>query len=104
MITTVILLILSATINAFLGWYIVQLLKKLSYVSDNIESLFQNLSEYSKHLKKVYSQETYYGDATLGQLLDHSEAMAGEIETYAEIIDMFKEVIEEPTDEQEEIQ
>ena len=73
------LLIISFTVNIFFVWYIYNLLKKLLFVSENMEDFLEILRDYSDHLETVYNMETYYGDETIERLLTYSKEVVQEI-------------------------
>jgi hypothetical protein len=85
------LLIISAVINLFFVWYIYNLLKKLLFVSDNMEDFLDILQDYSEHIERVYNMETYYGDETIDRLLEHSKEIVKEIRAYEEIYTILEE-------------
>jgi len=95
MITTIIFLVISVLLNVLLVWYIIQLIKKLVYISENIDGLFETLKEYSEHIEEIYNMETYYGDSVLENLLTHSKNIVKEIKTYDELKALFSEEEEE---------
>jgi hypothetical protein len=92
-----ILLVLSVLLNIFLGWYTRNTLKNLLYLSENLGSLYEVVSSFSEHLKEVYELERFYGDPTLTYLLEHSNAVRGELEKYEEIF-----LLSEPPELEEE--
>ena len=81
------LLIISAALNILLVWYIIQLLKRLLSLSDNMEDFFDKLEEYNEHIDVVHGLERFYGDETLGNLLKHSKSMLEETRGIREIYD-----------------
>lgn len=85
------LLIISAVINLFFVWYVYSLLKKLLFVSDNMGDFLDILQNYSEHIERVYSMETYYGDETIDNLLEHSKEIVKEIRAYEEIYTLLEE-------------
>ena len=85
------LLIISAVINLFFVWSIYNLLKKLLFVSDNMEDFLDTLQNYSEHIERVYNMETYYGDETINQLLEHSKEIVKEIKAYEEIYTLLEQ-------------
>ena len=91
MITAIILLILSVGINVFLVIYLRWVLRKLAFLSENIGDLLSSVSGFSKHLEGVYELETFYGDATLKNLIQHSKNTVKDIELYKEIYTLFQE-------------
>jgi len=80
MITTFILLI-SILVNVLLVWYIRQIIKRLVYMSENVDTIHSSLTGYEEHLKKVYEMETFYGDQTLFGLLEHTKIFQGNLVT-----------------------
>ena len=65
-------LILSLILNILLGWYITQLIRRFLRVSEDLDEFFDVLEEFSGHLETINKMETYYGDATLQNLVRHS--------------------------------
>ena len=82
---------------------------RLMVVTDNIEEMRKILDHYHHHLKSVYEMETFYGDETLQNLLNHSKDLNEEIRNF---VDNFliaeegedEENINENTEEEIEIQ
>ena len=68
-----ILLVLSITLNIFLGWYGYLLLRKIIYASDNTSDILTEVARFKHHLTGVYELDTFYGDETLHVLLDHTK-------------------------------
>jgi hypothetical protein len=93
-------LVVSVSINALLIWYIRKMLTKLLYVSDSIGSLLVSASNFSKHLDGLHSMEMYYGDETLGSLIEHSKQVMEEIKEFEDIYALTNEGLEE-AEEQE---
>ena len=94
-------LALPVLLNIFLVWYIYTLLKKLLFVSDNIGGFLEGLESFSEHLESVYNMETYYGDATLERLLEHSRELVKEIEAYKEIYELTQDDTDEAEEQEE---
>jgi len=92
------LLIVSAVVNLFFIWYVYTLLKKLLFVSDNIEDFLEILRDYSEHIETIYNMETYYGDETIERLLEYSKEVVQEIKAYEEIYTL---VYDDEDDEEE---
>ena len=84
----IIILITSGLLNIFFIWYLYQLLKKLLFVSENIGDLLETLESFAGHLETVYNLETYYGDQTLENLLEHSKGIVEEVRAYRDIYDI----------------
>jgi len=92
------LLIVSAVVNLFFIWYVYTLLKKLLFVSDNIEDFLETLSSYSEYIETIYNMETYYGDETIERLLEYSKEIVQEIKAYEEIYTLVYDEEEEGED------
>ena len=84
-------LVLSLLLNVFFIIYLRWLLKKLVFLSENIGDMMASMTTFSKHLESVHSLETYYGDATLGNLIQHSKQIVKEVEVYKDIYTLFSE-------------
>ena len=97
----IILLFLSVAINATLIWYLRKVVGKLRYIALTTDDLLAILENYKEHLTNVYDLETYYGDETLQNLLEHSKAVAAEIGEYANMYSMPID-LEQETEETEE--
>ena len=90
-----ILLITSAVVNLLFIWYVYHLLKKLLFVSDGMGEFLDTLQNYSEHIERIYNMETYYGDETIEQLLEHSKEIVKELRAYEEIYTLLEDDQEE---------
>ena len=82
---------LSFAINVFLIWYLIQVLRKLLFVSRNIGDLQEDAEEFVGHVEAVYGLETYYGDETLQNLLEHSKAFSNNIKEFEDVYALTEE-------------
>ena len=94
------MLTFSVILNIALIWYILYLLRKLLFVSDNIDDLLESMSQFADHLKDIYNLETFYGEPVLEKLVAHSKDVLDKIEEHHEAYSLIS--VEELTDEQEE--
>ncbi len=76
------------------------MLTKLLYVSDSIGSLLVSAKNFSTHLDGLHAMEMYYGDQTLGALIDHSKQVIEDIRDFEDIYTLTNEDLEE--DEEQE--
>ncbi len=95
---TITFLIISIGLNILFVWYIVQLLKRLLSLSDNIDYFFEKLEEYNEHIGVVYGLDSFHGDTTIRNLLDHSKHIVEETKLIRELYDPDYE--EEEVDEE----
>jgi hypothetical protein len=65
-------------------WSNVFLIKRLLKVSENIDDLLGDVNNFRQHLEKVHRMESYYGDETLHNLIQHSKDLVDIIEEFAE--------------------
>lgn len=82
--------------------YIRFLLKNINFVSKNITELNNEAVSFTSHLKSLYELESFYGDETLGGLLEHGMYFTSKIEQFSEIMDLTNEPLQDLPDEQEE--
>ncbi len=84
-------------------WYTRQVLTKLWFLADNKDELQERTRSFVDHLSSVYELETFYGDATLEALLEHSRDMAAYMKRYEDIYSLVQdEKEEEPENDNEE--
>ena len=79
---TAILLCISALINFVLIWYIFQLLKRFLNFQRQLDDFVDKIDDYEEHVAAVYNMETFYGDPTLSNLLEHSKNISAECEGF----------------------
>jgi len=101
MIELIVLLAISFLINIFLAWYARNTLSNLLYLSENLGSLYDLVSDFSSHLKTVYELERFYGDPTLTNLLEHSNFVREELEAYEDIMLLSEEIDGEEENKEE---
>ena len=103
----IISLIISMMINGLLVWYAIRVLQKLSYIYDNISAIQEINSSFVEHLESVHEMEMYYGDPTLGALIQHSQFIVEQYTNFNEILEdledgiisVQEDVTEEPQEE-----
>ena len=97
-------------INGLLVWYAIRVLQKLSYVYDNISTIQEINNSFVEHLESVHEMEMYYGDPTLGALIQHSQFIVEQYTNFNEILEdledgiisVQEDITEEEQEEQEE--
>ena len=102
-------LAISAFLNVVFYWLIREQSSRLSVVADNSSDLIELISSFRNHVKAVYSLDSFYGDETLGGLLEHSRALNmileeqyGDIAALAEEIEYEDEEAENAEKEEKE--
>lgn len=99
------ILALSLIINILLFWYTRNTLSNLLYLSENLGSLYELIDDFATHLQAVYELERFYGDQTLGNLLEHANALKEVLDQYEDIFLLTgptEEEAQEESDDEEE--
>ena len=99
MIWVILALTLSVALNGLLLWYIRQTLRRLLFASENFAWMMSSIKNFSQHLKSLYELEMFYGDTTLGHLIEHSKQLVEDMENFEEIYTLLED---EPDDGKEE--
>ena len=89
-------------------FYSAHILRKLWRLSANMKDIQYMVSSFREHLKMVYGLETFYGDETLKNLLQHANSTYDMMEQYEDIftfleMEEFEEEYEEAEQEEEEV-
>ena len=94
----------SVIVNFITFYYTRVVLGRLMYLGDNLSDLTEMITSYRNHLKTVYEMEMFYGDETLGFLVEHTKSLYDILEDYedAYMIAMPPENTEEQTNNKEE--
>ena len=92
----------SILINALLGWYIYKLLRNLISMEDEFLELKSKLLEFATHLRAINKVESFYGDPTITSLVEHMKRLAGDIETYSQVMVVFEDDLQEDNDGEDE--
>jgi hypothetical protein len=65
------------------------------FFSENLNDLLDIVANFTVHIKSVYELETFYGDTTLHNLMQHGETVVQQLEKFEDIIYLTEENIEE---------
>ena len=63
------LLGISALLNGLLIWYIIKLLRKFVFISENLADLFLTTKAFQVFLSSMYSMENYHGEPMVQELI-----------------------------------
>tara|TARA_R100000697_G_C5351462_1_gene171943 strand:- start:91 stop:372 length:282 start_codon:yes stop_codon:yes gene_type:complete len=72
----------SVFLNVFFIWYVIKLLRRFLSFQEELDEFSLKLEEYHGHIDIIYNLETFYGDATLKNLLAHSRNVAEECKQF----------------------
>jgi spore cortex formation protein SpoVR/YcgB (stage V sporulation) len=76
------ILTISVILNIGIFVYARASIARLLFVSEELGDLQQMVNSFSGHLDSVYSLESFYGDQTLKNLLDHAISFNEQLETF----------------------
>jgi len=92
-------LIASLLLNVFFVWYFRNLVSRLRFISENLGALVEETISFRDHLESVHGLEMFYGDDTLGGLIDHVGDYSETLSDFEEIYTLLDEDEEENLEE-----
>ena len=96
---------ISFAFNVAMLFYVRYLLRILVSSSERVKEFNDEIISFAAHVKGISELETFYGDETIGGLLQHSLQIVNIVEGFSEIMDITEpnpeDAIEEQDDEQE---
>ena len=87
MIELYLLLAGSVVINGLLLWYIVRLLRKFVFISENLADLFLTNKAFEVFLRSMYSMENYHGEPMIQELMVRVQDVLEEMEDFRDIFE-----------------
>ena len=72
----------SVVLNAGLIFYVRGSITRLLSISEEMHDFKQMVDVFATHLERVYELEMFYGDETLGGLMDHARSFNEQLETF----------------------
>ena len=93
MTTLHLLFVLSALLNGVLVWYIIKILRKFVFISENLSDLFLTTKAFQVFVSSLYGMDNYHGEPMIQELMF-------KIRQVNEEIDMFREIFEYTLDEE----
>lgn len=100
-ITLSIALTFSLIGNAILFAYARAAIVRLLSVADELYDLKEMSESLSKHLESVYELEMFYGDETLGGLMEHARSFVDQQETFEYIYGLIEDDKQDSTTEED---
>jgi len=94
---TYILFGISLIFNVLLIWYVVKLLKKFLFISENMSDLFLTTKAFQVFIKSLYSMDSYHGEPIIQNLIERIGEVNQEIESFREI---FEYTLDEELEEE----
>ena len=78
----IIALVISVLLNLLLGWYLVRLLSKFLFISENLADLFLTLKSFEVFTKSLYSMEMFYVEPVIQDLINRTKVVLEETERF----------------------
>ena len=78
------LLFISTLITGTLVWYSRRVVNNFNELKEDLNDLVSKFDDFQQHLGEIQQMEMFYGDETLGSLMDHSRFLLETIEFYEE--------------------
>ena len=95
------ILFLSLTFNVVIFIYARSSVSRLLSVSEELSDLQAMLDNFAEHTTSVYEMEMFYGDATLGGLMEHARSLNKQLETFEYIYSLTEQPQLTEEDEEE---
>ena len=96
-ITLSIILLASILINGGVILYARAAIVKLLSISEEMYDFKEMVEALAVHLQSVYELEMFYGDETLGALMEHARSFNQQLETFEYIYGLIEEEDAEDT-------
>tara|TARA_Y100000592_G_scaffold77825_1_gene122174 strand:- start:1619 stop:1990 length:372 start_codon:yes stop_codon:yes gene_type:complete len=97
-IVVTLILFISLVMNVGFFIYTRSILSRLLFISEELGDLQDMINNFSNHIANVYNLEMFYGDQTLGALMEHAVSLNEQLETFEFIYSLTtdEEVNKEP--------
>ena len=93
----------SVLVNILLGWYIIKILKKFFFVSQNLSDLYLTTKAFQVFVKSLYSMDSYNGEPMIQELVHRIREVGEEMELFRDIFEYtLDDGLEEELDATEE--
>ena len=81
------LLSVSVVLNGLLIWYIIKLLRKFVFISENLADLFLMVKAFQVFLSSMYSMDSYHGEPMIQELMTRVGDVGTELEMFRDIFE-----------------
>ena len=76
------ILFISMLFNVGIFIYARAAISRLLFVSEELGDLQDMVNNFSQHITNVYNLDMFYGDPTLGNLMEHAKSFNEQLETF----------------------
>tara|TARA_R110002074_G_scaffold208668_6_gene377471 strand:+ start:1048 stop:1401 length:354 start_codon:yes stop_codon:yes gene_type:complete len=92
-----IILGLSIALNLLLIWYVIKLLQKLMFVSENMSDLFMTSRAFQVFIKELHAMQSYFGEPIIQELMVRVGEITQELEAFR---DVFEYTLDDELDQE----
>ena len=87
----------SVILNILLIWYLIRLLRKFYFISENIADLYFTTRAFRIFVHSLWSMDTYYGEPMIQELIHRIKDVSDEIEVFR---DVFQYALDQELEEE----
>ncbi len=87
----------SVVLNILLSWYVLRLLKKFYFISENIADLYFTTRAFRIFVHSLWSMDSYYGEPMIQELMHRLRDVNEEIEVFR---DVFQYALDQELEEE----
>ena len=80
-----IVLFFSLLANIGLVWYLIRLLRKFLFISENLSDLMLTTKAFQVFIKSMYSMDSYRGEPMIQELIIRIQEVSQEIEVFRDV-------------------
>tara|TARA_R110000765_G_scaffold405810_1_gene502576 strand:+ start:613 stop:894 length:282 start_codon:yes stop_codon:yes gene_type:complete len=73
--------------NTFLLWYVISLLKKFFFISQNMSDTYLATKAFNIFVHSMYSMESYHGEPMIQELMARIREVTDDMEKFREIFE-----------------
>ena len=95
--TLIIIALISILLNVGLVWYLIRMLRKLLFISENLGDLYFTFRSFSIFIKSLYGMNSFHGEPIIQELVERVGLVLEEIEVFREI---FEYTLDEELEEE----
>mgnify|MGYP003111593744 CR=1 FL=1 len=89
--------IVSVLINIALLWYVIRILRKFFFISQNMADLFLTMKAFEVFVSSLYSMQSYHGEPFIQELVARINELTDEMDSFRQI---FEYTLDEELEEE----
>ena len=80
-------LVISVLANVGLFWYVIRILRKFFFISENMSDLFLTITAFQTFVTTLYSMNSYHGEPFIQELVIRIRELTDEMESFRQIFE-----------------